>query len=339
MANRYAITNGNWSNPAIWDSGLGLPQPNDDVDLNNKNVILDQDIIVNNITGQGLNIYNNKVITSNLTNMRLNLQALDCNVIINGNVKNNSNFESINLYQHGCTITINGNLGDLSSTSSYTTLETGGYLTTVIVNGNVYGGNVDYSYACRLNNTNSKIYVNGSVYVNNRIRSHAIFIYAGEAYVDTIVACNNVANNEYSIPIYCSNHLNSKIFVKNMVFGVNGHLPFYGRIFILPSTTNSVTATNTNNGQLFTIGSALPNYPNESDVRKNVTYAFNTRVGTMNVPSPSTVLNGVDVDNTVGTINLDLNNILSPQVKIKLQNLATTDEVCNTIISTLSNNN
>jgi hypothetical protein len=46
MANRYAIANGNWSNSAIWNGGLGLPTTADDVYPNNFTVTVDQNITV-----------------------------------------------------------------------------------------------------------------------------------------------------------------------------------------------------------------------------------------------------------------------------------------------------
>jgi len=46
MAIRYAIANGVWSNPAIWDGGVALPTAADDVFANNFTVTIDQDINV-----------------------------------------------------------------------------------------------------------------------------------------------------------------------------------------------------------------------------------------------------------------------------------------------------
>lgn len=46
MANRYPIANGNWSDPLIWNGGLGLPTASDAVYANNKIITIDQSIDV-----------------------------------------------------------------------------------------------------------------------------------------------------------------------------------------------------------------------------------------------------------------------------------------------------
>lgn len=52
MANRYAITNGNWSNSAIWDNyaTLGFPTSSDIVRPNGYSVVIDQNITILQLT-------------------------------------------------------------------------------------------------------------------------------------------------------------------------------------------------------------------------------------------------------------------------------------------------
>jgi hypothetical protein len=52
MANRRAIATGNWSNPAIWDGGVSLPDVGDNVYSNTFTVTIDQDVTVVLISNQ-----------------------------------------------------------------------------------------------------------------------------------------------------------------------------------------------------------------------------------------------------------------------------------------------
>ena len=56
MATRFAIGNGNWSSPAIWDNGI-LPTNADVIFANNFTVTLDQDITVGSLRNTLSNVY------------------------------------------------------------------------------------------------------------------------------------------------------------------------------------------------------------------------------------------------------------------------------------------
>ena len=80
MPNRWPITNGNWSNAAIWSGSL-IPNAADDVFLNNQTVTLDQTIIVRSINntatgsaiaGGQLNIYSDYDIAATPTGISSN---------------------------------------------------------------------------------------------------------------------------------------------------------------------------------------------------------------------------------------------------------------------------
>ena len=59
-----------------------------------------------------------------------------------------------------------------------------------------------------------------------------------------------------------------------------------------------------------TYGSATGDYPNEADVRYGTTYAASpTRTGTLRVPLPQYVSQGVLTDNTVGTAYLSATDV------------------------------
>jgi len=50
MPNRWPIANGNWSDPLIWNGGLGLPTASDDVYANLKTVVIDTNVTVFRMT-------------------------------------------------------------------------------------------------------------------------------------------------------------------------------------------------------------------------------------------------------------------------------------------------
>jgi hypothetical protein len=108
MANRYAVADGNWSNPATWDGGT-LPQAGDDVRPNRFTVTIDQDITVATLRlntlapAQPGGVF---VITSNTT------RTLNCNLVNNANDNNISpwNWGIVLRLQSTGIVNINGNL-------------------------------------------------------------------------------------------------------------------------------------------------------------------------------------------------------------------------------------
>jgi len=75
MPNRWPTISGNWSNPAIWNDGLGVPTASDDVYANNQSVYIDTNITVlslrnaasaSAILGSG-SFYLNNGVTASLT--------------------------------------------------------------------------------------------------------------------------------------------------------------------------------------------------------------------------------------------------------------------------------
>lgn len=70
MATRKAIASGNWSDPAIWDGGVAIPDVGDDVYSNSFAVTIDQDVTVlslRNEVGTGITVGGYFLVNSNRT--------------------------------------------------------------------------------------------------------------------------------------------------------------------------------------------------------------------------------------------------------------------------------
>lgn len=138
MANRYATKDGNWSDVTVWDGGTTLPGASDDVWSNGYRVTIDQDITVNSLQNNS----NSGKNTS--TSKRFGFTGSTARVI-NGNIKGTHT----------------------GSNNTVLELETNCDGITLVINGNIYGGNpVALSYSpLVLDNADSNVTINGDVYV------------------------------------------------------------------------------------------------------------------------------------------------------------------------------
>jgi hypothetical protein len=91
--------------------------------------------------------------------------------------------------------------------------------------------------------------------------------------------------------------------VSQAEFASNFRLPLSGATKFSNTGTNSITVYKAN-GTIQTLVDATVNFPATSDVRNGIAYASGTLTGTLIVPSPSNVRQGVPTDNTVGTAAL-----------------------------------
>jgi hypothetical protein len=131
---RYPISNGSWSNPAIWDSGLGLPTAADDVYANGKTVQIDQSIEVvslnNAVKGgilggglfrvevSGLTVRAN--LNAGITNSLLIFNILDGTLSVYGNITGGNGSDVIGLYVNTRgTINVYGNVSGSSTAIAY----------------------------------------------------------------------------------------------------------------------------------------------------------------------------------------------------------------------------
>jgi hypothetical protein len=134
MAIRFATKAGNWSDPTVWNGGT-LPEAGDDVYSNNFNVNIDQ----------------------NITVTKLSAQALTSPTITAG-----GRFIVIGSYTINADIEGSGQ----ALTNNNTTLLTNGSNYIVTINGNLFHGTANGSYALIISTTDN-ITINGNIDSNN----------------------------------------------------------------------------------------------------------------------------------------------------------------------------
>jgi hypothetical protein len=124
------------------------------------------------------------------------------------------------------------------------------------------------------------------------------------------------------------------VVVREAEFGANGQVPLAGFIRFENSINNKITVTKEDDSVLTLIDfNTVDNYiPAESDVRDGVLYDPDlASEGTLIVPDPSNVRNGVPTDNTVGTADLTAQDFFdaiassSDPIAIRLRNVATVE--------------
>jgi hypothetical protein len=306
MAIVYAISNGNWSNPAIWNTGA-LPTSADDVYSNNRNVTINQNVNVlslNNgattgVTAGGYFAPNgNYTIVADSFNSGSGNMILIRDSIVNATfTANNINGPSNTFYinQISSTITINGTVNGGAGT---TVLCLAG---TIIINGNVVasstGIGVSFSY---LNPTN--LTING--FCQGSTTQNAFFNANNNANI-TVTITKAISVNNGIVAVSNTVALPS-ITVKEIEQGVFGQVPISGYVrlstasgaFYKGVTTGSSTRTLSDPADI------AGQVPAQSDVRFGVTYQSGSKTGTAYIPAASSVGFGVPVDNTTGTAAL-----------------------------------
>jgi hypothetical protein len=157
MANRYAVSTGDWSNPAIWDGGT-LPQASDVVRHNGFTVTIDQNITVDELT-------NNAAAPAVAGGSFLST----INVVINADIKERTTSTLYNI-NGGSSVTINGDCVSNPSVGSGSKAVAINTALTLTVNGSVIGGALNAStefatnnQAIFVNSVNVNIVVNGTI--------------------------------------------------------------------------------------------------------------------------------------------------------------------------------
>jgi hypothetical protein len=340
MANRYAVASGDWSNPAIWDGGT-LPASADVVRPNGFNVTIDISVTAlelrNNaaapaVAGGKFFIGNGVTVAANLIGHSLNTFEFSlnspnsCNVV-GDLVAGQSNAFNCFLVSGGGTVNITGNLIPNTNSPALNITGTGA---NVNITGNISGGTTSGAQACNVSSS-STLTVNGTVSGGTQ---------AVTAGIASSIACNIVVNGIVSggggnFGINATGA--SNITVNGTVISSNGFAGLYsvsasglvvlngnaenvgGRmaiwspvVFIAPSVNQwKFTQTDLTTDRTLYSAETLPGSPAEEDVREGVTYGPASELeGTLIVPDPSNVRNGVPTDATTGTAQLTAEDIL-----------------------------
>jgi hypothetical protein len=315
MADRYAVANGNWSDTATWDGGT-LPGASDDVYADGFTVTIDQDVTVLSIrTTQrsgGTNGGLFDILTpdlsitadfhkgANATVLRLNVAG---NLAVVGNTATNESGSStyfLNNIGNG-SIDWTGNITAGGANSRHgIRLQSG----TIVVTGDVTGGSSANAYG---------IFVDGgSVTIN------------GDAIADIgpAVGCDSINNTVVvngdlrpsavapAVTMYdASNDRGDLILNGNIIDHSSGQSPtHFGKLLIHASDELAHTYRTDDSGtpgvarSLYTGGTNL-GQPVEADVRSGTTFGASSEyTGSLAVPDPSYVSQGVPTDDTVGTM-------------------------------------
>ena len=279
--------------------------------VNNANAIVLNAVCTLNITG-------NVTLTTAVTNNSLSsavTSSLDVTVNVTGNVRGAS-VAAIAIGGNNGVVNVNGNITAPVGQNIGPSLSMTGANSVVTVTGDVYGGT--YGNGITLTGLNSLCTVNGKIYAPD----------------DNIV---------YTGVSSSANIINRGLVITGDIYhGLLGALPYKANVVKVNHTTNGKTIYYDTSGVINTRASLTAvdfNIPLEQDVRQGLVYGDNTFTGTLAIPSPSNVRNGVPTDNTVGTADLTAQDFLdllstSPDpIAERLRNVATVQSTGDQIAS------
>jgi hypothetical protein len=228
-------------------------------------------------------------------------------------------------------ITGNISVGDNGGLSYGVQINNSSGSTINTITGNVIGSNTnDNSYGILLSSSFATLTVIGTSTGGN---SGVGIIVSGAATVTLDKAVAGSLSTASIAGINCSS-ATAVVTVKELEYGANGQVPATGFIRFTNTINNKITITKEDDSQvtLIDINDASVYLPAESDVRDGVLYDPDlASEGTLIVPDPSNVRNGVPTDNTVGTADLtaqDFFNAIATSndpVAIRLRNVATVE--------------
>lgn len=265
-----------------------------------------------------LNIIGNVTLTAAVTNSSVSsavTSSLNVTVNVTGNVRGAS-VAAIIVGGNNGVVNVNGNVIAPVGQNIGPSLSMTGANSVVTVTGDVYGGT--YGNGITLTGLNSLCTVNGKIYAPN----------------DNIVY-TGVSSN--------ANIVNRGLVITGDIYhGLLGALPYKANVVKVNHSTNGKTIYYDTAGVINTRASLTAvdfNIPLEEDVRQGIVYGDSTYTGTLAVPSPSNVRNGVPTDNTVGTADLTAQDFLdllstSPDpVAERLRNVSTVQSTGDQIAS------
>jgi hypothetical protein len=313
MANRYAVANGNWSNPATWDGGT-LPAAGDTVRPNGFTVTIDVDVgaeqLINNasapaVAGGTFNLPGGRTLSANVSGQSAGSSCVT-NVAsptgvrsIVGNVIGGAGF-AVSLIPDKLTV-----IGNVSHNGNYKAF-TGTTCNLEIV-GNLLAGSINGA-AC--------IFTSGGTHaieVTGDVQSSAInqaMDLSGSGYVrinGRLICGGQPAITSQSGTAVCIN--GEIIHSGNGSVAVRGA----GRLLVANAGEHKWTTVGDVGGgsvgierSLYTGGVNL-GQPAESDVRYPIVFGESGEyTGSLRVPDPSLVSLGVLTDNTTGTLTAGL---------------------------------
>ena len=334
MALRYAVASGNWSSTATWNGGT-LPTTSDDVYANGFTVTVDQNVTVLSLrntagapalvggvfqtlaAGYTITATGAGIVCGVATIGTVALNASGANTTIIGIVTGgvSASFFAVNIpiTSVGANLTVIGNVLSGASSTSYAINNLSGSNISIT-------GNITAVGAAALRNTVAGTIVNvtGNVLGGNNTAAFGISV-VGTSAVNITGNVTGASGSGISAGVATS----PISVIGTVTAGVATGITSTGTVTLTSPCINSATA-NAVNAQstrfyaasnvswsfrdeagatkiLYSAGVALGN-PVAANVRSGTTYgASGELTGTLIVPSPSTVVNGVPTDATVGT--------------------------------------
>ena len=329
MATRYAVADGNWSATATWDGGT-LPGIGDDVYANGFTVIIDQDITVTKISTEVCP-------TTSIGGgqfRQLSTRYLTCDVVAGLTICFYSNAGTVNIIgdviggsaanaygvraaNYG-TVFIIGNVTGGSGSGAVGLFTYYSYNVTII--GNVTGGSYSTAYGVNMATmTNGyKLDVTGNITANAA---------SGAYLLRDITVFGNLTASLYNNAVKSLGLSSYTPEIIGNLYNSTAYLAIAGFVNLKITAGSDMVwrfyDTDDNEEYLYTANAFNP--PAESDVRESVEYGSSAYTGTLAVPPPSTVNEGVPTDDTVGTY------ALSGDLISRLGKCATTEEVDSTV--------
>jgi hypothetical protein len=289
MANRYAVTNGNWSNVATWDGGTTIPGSGDSVRPNNFTVTIDQNITVTELTNNasspavgGGSFYANDgiTITGNIASSLASGIVLyvtgsnSCTIV--GNITHTTNVNSGTAVrtENQANLTVSGSI--TVNTSAQTTNSGINHVSTgtLRVTGSLAGIAGGINQFCILNSSTGTVFFNGIINVASRrgIQNNS----SGTVIVTGSITGNGIGNGSVG-NIYFTGSITAGgdsgiTSTTNGIISVIG--PISSSVLANGVSSTGTGATNIFTGPFYNTGSWNAVYANNMQIINNVTSSW-----------------------------------------------------------------
>ena len=298
-------------------------------------------VILTSSTSNIINIIGNVNVVggaANRTAVRIN--NLGCSLDIIGNVSSGANNTSQGIYGIWVAVAVVLSItGNVTTNGNYSTSLVENHIaiyiagsSTITITGNVNTNTTTAGGTCILvNATGNTITINGNVVAKNNFSTLIGGIIINQNAPNTI-RINKIIGSDNGAGVAVYNPTTSNVIVDAFEFSNIGTVPALGKVLISNTNFTLIATDESSNTAIFTEDNNVLNFiPDEDDVRLNTTYYDGNKTGSLNVPDPSNVRNGVPTDNTVGPADLTAQDFFdaiatsSDPVAIRLRNVATVE--------------
>jgi hypothetical protein len=267
-------------------------------------------------------------ITGNVTGTTNNSDGILCGgagtVNVLGNVIAGSNnlAHGINNSSTGTVNIVGSVLGGTGATVYGVNNNSTGNIT---VSGNAIGGTGTTAYGV-YNNAAGVVIINGNVIANTGDRSYGAFNNAtGYMQIRGTAVGNGWGLGSSGVGAAAPGIFGSQTgttIIQGLSCGPRGQWPTAGNVFILPANTSTATLfTSASAAQVLFTSLSANITPPVSSVKLGTKYNLNDYTGTCAIPSVSSVLEGVAVDNSIGVAALQPQTVWSVQTSAMDTNL------------------